>query len=70
MRDKDKNLAALQRSYGIKVGAFGPVLKRTTTQEVWKFAILQAIDGGYDSVSEYLVDILTDMYYEAQVEEG
>tara|TARA_B100000780_G_scaffold175895_1_gene123226 strand:- start:371 stop:592 length:222 start_codon:yes stop_codon:yes gene_type:complete len=67
---KVKNLAALQRSYGIKVGAFAPVLERTTTHEVWKFAIIQAVEGGYDSVSEYLVDLLTDAYYDSKASEG
>jgi Arc/MetJ-type ribon-helix-helix transcriptional regulator len=30
---------------------------------VWRFAAEQVQDGGYETVSEYLVDLLTDAYF-------
>lgn len=65
-----KYVRDLHRVYGVKTGAMGSTLEKTTTPEVWKFAAEQVQDGGYETVAEYLVDLLTEAYYEHSAEEG
>lgn len=58
-----KHVKDLHRVYGVRTGAMGSTLERTTTPEVWKFAATQVQDNGYATISEYLVDLLTEAYY-------
>ena len=58
-----KYVKDLHRVYGVKTGAMCSTLEQTTTPEVWKFAAVQVQDGGYATISEYLVDLLTEAYY-------
>ena len=58
-----KYVKDLHRVYGVRTGAMGSTLERTTTPEVWKFAATQVQDNGYATISEYLVDLLTEAYY-------
>ena len=64
-----KYVRDLYRVYGVRAGATGSTLERTTTPEVWKFAATQVQDNGYATISEYLVDLLTDAYYANRVAE-
>ena len=58
-----KYVRDLHRVYGVRAGAMGSTLEKTTTPEVWRFAAEQVQAGGYATVSEYLVDLLTDEYF-------
>lgn len=58
-----KYVRDLHRVYGVRTGAMGSTLEKTTTPEVWKFAAEQVQDNGYANISEYLVDLLTDAYF-------
>ena len=64
-----KYVRDLHRVYGVRTGSMGSTLEKTTTPEVWKFAAEQVQDGGYETVAEYLVDLLTEAYYEHSAEE-
>ncbi len=54
----------LARVYKTPMGSVGRSMQAGTTSEVWKFAADMTIKGGYDNISEYLIDLLTDAYYE------
>ena len=65
-----KHVRDLQRVYGVKTGAISSTLEKTTTPDVWKFAAEHTINNGYGSMAEYLVDLLTEAYYEHSAEKG
>jgi hypothetical protein len=44
----------------------GSTLEKTATPEVWRFAAEQVQGGGYETISEYLVDLLTDAYFKQE----
>ena len=58
------SLSGLKRIYQIKVGAVGSVLEAQASPDVWEFVAEQTIAGGYNTMAEYVVDLITDAYYE------
>lgn len=63
-------ITRLKQVYRIKTGVVGATMQREASPEVWKFAAVKTIEGGYDSISEYLIDLLTDAYYEENESEN
>ena len=58
------NIAALRNRYAMKTGGLGEALMANASPEVWVFAAEHTANNGYDSMAEYLIDLLIEAYYE------
>lgn len=58
------NVEALRRRYDMKTGGIGEALTANASPEVWVFAAEHTVNNGYDSMAEYLIDLLVEAYYE------
>ena len=58
------NVEALRRRYDMKTGGIGEALMANASPEVWVFAAEHTANNGYDSMAEYLIDLLVEAYYE------
>ena len=58
------NIAALRNRYDMKTGGLGEALMANASPEVWVFAAEHTANNGYDSMAEYLIDLLIEAYYE------
>lgn len=54
----------IRRMYQVNTGSIGVSVQAHTTVDVWKFAAEKTIEGGYNTIAEYMTDLLTDAYYE------
>lgn len=63
-------ISKVNKAYDIKIGAVGATMQREASPEVWKFAAEKTVEGGYTNIAEYLIDLLTDAYYEENESEN
>lgn len=56
-------ISDLRRLYHIGIGSLGVTLERECTPEVWKFAAERVLAGGYKTLADYAVDLVTEAYY-------
>jgi len=49
--------AKLTHPMRLAVGSIGPCISDAATPDVWEFVINKTLEGKYESVAEYLVDL-------------
>ena len=50
----------------LAIGSIGSCISKSATPDVWEFVINKTLEGKYESVAEYLVDLAIEESFKAK----